>query len=755
MSLFILGDIYNMKTKKERKPRKWRKRLLLTFIIFASLGLAGAGIFIYDKLSTLPNVDTQYLETFGTSEILDANGNVIWKPTDKRVGKVTYDEVEKLLYTEALIAVEDENFMTSPGVSARGFANMVYGVLRSKIDSGYVARGGSTIDQQLIKNVYYNGGIGHSTSTRKIQEWWLATQLNLNYEKDEILVFYLNQLQFAEGAQGISAIMKTYFGKSPADYAERTTANIAEQAYLAGLGQAPSGYNLYEHPEEANQRKNVVLGVLLENEIITQAEYDDAKAYDLTTGLKPRFWESEAQRLQNLKYKVYTDEVLREATNLGYNLEDITLTIQSFLVPETFDAITNKVREDQYFQDGVGGTEQVAATVINKDGIVIGMVGSRHSDDELNRATQRTRSSGSSLKPFTAYGPLLQYFGNQYNTSSVFDTNAYLYPGTNVYMHNYGQYTYGTRDIQYALRMSLNTPVARIDDGILGSARMKTFLHGVGLDVNDYYTSVDGIGLNISTLQASAAYNAINNGGVYTEPRFINKIVFTDGSEKVIPAKTTQAMNASTAFVLTQMLRGAVSQGYSAQSAAIPSYAGYAGKTGTVAFDASVNAPNVYGGGGSDSWYNSITNEGYSVSVWFGYDEPNTSPQVADAFEGPQWLGRDLQLMLTGNTPKSNWKQPNTVNTISGSGLNTHYAITDAADIDTSNTAVYVPEIPSLNTTIGELEITPEIKADAKWSEKLQGKEKSLYELYQKDKKVFENTDTLSTELYNLLGGDN
>lgn len=163
---------------------------------------------------------------------------------------------------------------------------------------------------------------------------------------------------------------------------------------------------------------------------------------------------------------------------------------------------------------------------------LLGMVGSRYDNNEVNRATQRTRSSGSSTKPFTAYGPLLQYMGNDYNTASSFSSSPYLYPGTSIYMNNWGNYSYGNVSIQRALRLSLNTVVARIDDEILGSNRMKTFLNELSLDTKDTYSSIDGIGLYISTLDAAAAWNTLNNGGIYTEPRFINYIEFSDGSKK-------------------------------------------------------------------------------------------------------------------------------------------------------------------------------------------------------------------------------
>ena len=371
---------------------KWFSLLCLTVIV---IGFTGGVYYLHKVIKETPKVDAQYLDTHGTSKILDADGNVIWQPTDRRMENTTYDEMKDTLYLNGLIATEDKTFWTNPGVDYTQIAKMIIGVARETVDKSYNARGGSTLSQQLIKNVYYNGGIGYNTKVRKIQEIFLAQQLDENFTKEQILTYYVNNLQFAEGAQGIKTIMKTYFNKSFSDYKDRSAASIAEQAYLIGLGQAPTTYNLYENVEAATERKDIVLGVLLKESLITQEEFDSAKKYDLTTNLQERYWEAEQQRLQNLKYKVYTDEVLDEVKSMGYNIKDATLTIKSFLHQETFDAITQKVREDKYYQDGVGGTEQVGVTVMNNDGIVVGIVGSRFENDELNRATQQTRSSGS------------------------------------------------------------------------------------------------------------------------------------------------------------------------------------------------------------------------------------------------------------------------------------------------------------------------------------------------------------------------
>lgn len=668
---------------KPKKPHKHLKRflvfLLVNFLII-SLALLAGMLFIRHRLNSLPAVDAQYLETYEPSKILDKDGNVIWQPADQRTVRLAYEQIPEF-YQTAIVAIEDEDFWESPGVSVKGIANMVYSVIRSKVDEDYNARGGSTIDQQLIKNKYFNGGKGYEVTTRKIQELFLAMQLNENFTKEEILTFYVNDLEYAEGSTGLGAIMRTYFNKGPENYTERSTETIAELSYLAGLSQAPSKYNLYTHPEDAQKRMETVLKILLEQEKITQAEYDAAVSYDLTTNLQPRGWEADAQVQKNLKYKHYTDGVIDELEALGYDLTQVSLTVKTFLDPARFDAVTALVQDPKYYLDN---EQQIGVAVVDKDGIVVALVGSSHAGDEFNRALSSTRSSGSSMKPFTAYGPLFQYFGDTYTTASTFSTANYTYPGTNSVMHNYGGGVYGNQTVQQSLRHSYNTPVARIDDEILGSVRMKTFLAAVGLDVKDTYSSVDGIGLNVSPLQSAAAYNALNNLGRYTEPRFIDTITFSDGSVKTVEPRTTQAMNPSVAYVLNQILRGVPGGDGTASRAAIPEYAGYAGKTGSVAFADNVNPPAPYGSGSSDLWYCSYTNGGYAISVWTGYDTPNTSPQVPDYFRGQQTINKDLQVLLNGGREVPDWEMPEGVEKISGSGLSAHYRVTDAADISDS-----------------------------------------------------------------------
>ena len=193
--------------KQHRKKNKKKKRhpFRTFFLWFCGLNIfivimaVFAGfMFIRKRLDNMAVIDAQFLQTYETSVILDKNGDVIWKPADRRVTVLEYEEIPKL-YVDALIAVEDAGYWSSPGISYSGIYNMVYTTIMSRFDSTVKPRGGSTIEQQLIKNIYYNGGSGYETTTRKIQEIFLALQLDRNFTKEEILTFYVNHLEYAEG----------------------------------------------------------------------------------------------------------------------------------------------------------------------------------------------------------------------------------------------------------------------------------------------------------------------------------------------------------------------------------------------------------------------------------------------------------------------------------------------------------------------------------------------------------------------------
>ena len=664
---------------KKRNRKAIFSKILKIFGIASLSAVILLSGYVYYKIQSTPKIDANKLSTHSGTKIYDNKGDIIWQNSNIINYPIADDEIPEL-YKKSVIATEDKNFETSPGVSFKDMGIAFLGAIRSKIQPSYVPRGGSTIDQQLIKNAYYNGGRGVETSTRKVQEVFLAWQLNNHYDKKDIFLFYINKLEFSENTKGIKSAMKVFFNKNPKDF-ERKPEDIAQIAYLVGMPQAPTTYNPYDNYESGMNRQKTILQIMLKEKLITEQEYVQAKEVDVSKTLRPRYAESTEIAKSNKRYLAYTQGVLQELKELKYN------------------------------------------------------------GDENNRAMNRVRSSGSSMKPFTAYGPLFEYFGDKYNAASIMSTANYQYPGSNAVMYNYGRYTYGNRTLTDSLRLSLNTPVGRIDDEILGSYRMKTFLHHNSLDVKNTYSSVDGIGINISTLDAAEAYNSINNAGIYTHARFVDEIKFTDGSTKKIEKRSKRSMRESTAFVLAQMLRGVTLPEFTAKFAYLDK-AGYGVKTGSVAFGPGVNPPAPYGIGGSDVWVNSITNNGISLSIWMGYDTPNTSPQISDNFKGQQYLTKVLQERYGGSAPM--WNRPNTVQSVGGSGVREMFRVTDAKDINVINNILSPVELPQID----KLENNEKIDKNRKDKEK----NNRLYKLWNENNNIL-NDNIISEFNYNLLGG--
>lgn len=617
-----MTEVQSRKKTKQIKI-KFRHRFPFIYYTFWTLLVTGlicvSGVLWYvDKvLKEAPTITEQQLKSDGTSNMYDINGEIIYSTTEIRRDYIKYEDVPKL-YIDMLTSVEDRTFFTEGGVSKKGLFNMFYTTFKSTVLHKGEARGGSTIKQQLVKLTAFD--VTKETSTldkinRKIQEAWLAQQLVENFSKEQIMEFYVNKMFLGENSYGIDTIARTYYGLSIADLSEKTPENISKIAIIAGLGQSPSLYNLYDNADGTENRRNAVLVAARDNGVITEAQYQSALKVPVTDGLQERYWRNNIVLTQRGKYNAYISSTLKQLSDMGYDINKTPLQIYTHLNPEKYEWLTNTINNHQYKDD----LQQVAVTVMDtKTGVVLAQSGGRNEEaNGLNRATQNTRSSGSGMKPFVGYGPVIEYFG--YSSAAKFDTSPYTYPGTNLVANNYGGAVYGTVDMQFALAMSLNTPVNRILDGITGSDYTKQFLSNLGLDVKETYGGSDALGLDVSTEQTASAYAAIANNGMYTKPQYVSKLVFADGSEKNINSDTTQAMTDSTAFILAKMLEHVTDENRSAPKAAIPEFGGYIVKTGTTNYDPALG---FTGEIAPDSWVNGAT-KSIAVSLWTGYDSPN------------------------------------------------------------------------------------------------------------------------------------
>ena len=619
----------------------------------------GSMLYVQHVLKSTPTVTEYMLKSDGTSNMYDSKGNLIWSDTKVRRDYVAFKDLPKT-YIDALLSTEDATFYTDEGYSKKGLLNAFVSTIKSKVFKKGEQRGGSSIEQQLVKNAIEDDE--HSID-RKIRELWLAQQLYQNFSKDKILEYYVNKINMGENSYGADTIAMTYFGHHLKDYAEKTPENISKLALIAGLGQAPSSYNLYDNPELVEKRRNIVLLSMYNNNKLSKKEIDAVKKVPITKDLKERYWRNTEIQSQVAKYNAYVYSTLDELKKLGYDIEKTPLQIYTHLDPDQYNWLTNEVANPSHYQDE---GQQVAATVVDvKSGAVIAQAGGRYADqaNSLNRATQRTRSSGSSIKPFIDYAPMIEYFGM--GTNAVWSSAPYTYPGTAITAYNYGGYTYGDVTAQYALRMSLNTPVLRMLDGTIGSALAKNMLANFGLDVKDSYGGSDALGLDVSTEDMALAFATLARGGVYADASYIKELVFSDGSKKEIKPQSKRTIKESTAFTLNSMLEGVTATGMSGEKAAIPEIPGLITKTGTVGYDNSdgVWRPDM---AASDSWMAGAT-KSIAVAIWTGYDSPNEPGHWLESTTSTRYsLYQAIMRHYNAGRDTSKWTKPSTVTDLGG-----------------------------------------------------------------------------------------
>lgn len=645
--------------KKNRVKFKHRHPIIHTTAVASTivmaLGLVGTGVYVENVLDETPTITEHQLRSDGSSNMYDANGKIIWSSTETRRDYVKFKDVPKS-YIDLLLATENDTYYQDAGFSWKGLANAFLSTFKAKVLKQGEARGGSSIEQQLIKNVAFSTDAADRTVNRKIKELWLAYQLDKNFSKDQILEFYINKINMGENSYGADTISMTYFGKHLNELSDPTPQNLSKLAIIAGLGQAPSRYNLYDNPEAVKERRDIVLLSALNKEKITRAQYEEIKKVPVQEGLKERYWRNVEVQAQVAKYNAYISGALRQIESLGYDIKQTPLQIKTHLNPEKQDWLTAKVNSPIY-QDAV---QQVAVTVTDtKTGVVLAQSGGRNEEaNGLNRAIQTSRSSGSTIKPFIAYGPAIEYLG--FASSYSLDSSPYRYPGTNLWANNYGGYTYGAVTMSYALSMSLNTPVNRLLDEVLGSQYAKSFLGKVGLDVQDSYAGSAALGLNLSTAQFASAFAALANGGVYNSPQFVKEITFSDGSTKQITSENKRAMKDSTAFILAKMLQKGTIEGRAAQKLNIPEFAGHLVKTGQVGYDSrdGIWRPEF---SSMDSWASGAT-KSVAVSIWTGYDSPNEPGHwIVQNNPTKEILYRDIMRYFNQGKDTSDWAQPQTV----------------------------------------------------------------------------------------------
>ncbi|AUB33700.1 TPA: PBP1A family penicillin-binding protein [Streptococcus pneumoniae] len=623
-------------------------------ISFLSLVIAaivlGGGVFFY-YVSKAPSLSESKLVATTSSKIYDNKNQLIADlGSERRVNAQANDIPTDLV--KAIVSIEDHRFFDHRGIDTI----RILGAFLRNLQSNSL-QGGSTLTQQLIKLTYFSTSTSDQTISRKVQEAWLAIQLEQKATKQEILTYYINKVYMSNGNYGMQTAAQNYYGK------DLNNLSLPQLALLAGMPQAPNQYDPYSHPEAAQDRRNLVLSEMKNQGYISAEQYEKAVNTPITDGL---------QSLKSASnYPAYMDNYLKEVINqveeeTGYNLLTTGMDVYTNVDQEAQKHLWDIYNTDEYvaYPDD---ELQVASTIVDvSNGKVIAQLGARHQSSNvsfgINQAVETNRDWGSTMKPITDYAPALEY-GVYDSTATIVHDEPYNYPGTNTPVYNWDRGYFGNITLQYALQQSRNVPAVETLNKV-GLNRAKTFLNGLGIDYPSIHYS-NAISSNTtesdkkygaSSEKMAAAYAAFANGGTYYKPMYIHKVVFSDGSEKEFSNVGTRAMKETTAYMMTDMMKTVLSYGTgrNAYLAWLPQ----AGKTGTSNYtDEEIeNHIKTSQFVAPDELFAGYTRK-YSMAVWTGYSNRLT-PLVGNGLTVAAKVYRSMMTYLSEGSNPEDWNIP-------------------------------------------------------------------------------------------------
>lgn len=558
----------------------------------------------------LPDITEQMIFERRPTIIIKANdGTIVDRYGDIKGDTVAVKELPPYV-AEAILATEDRRFYYHFGVDPIGIAR----AFAVNVIKGGVVQGGSTITQQLAKNLFLSR---ERTLKRKVQEAMLAIWLETKLSKDEILSAYLNRVYLGAGAYGIDAAARVYYNKSA------TELSIREAATLAGLLKAPSRYSPSANPSLSAQRTRVVLAAMHDAGYIDDAEFKKLDSMPPSPPKKPSSGET---------VRYFTDYVVEQVEAvIGVPEQDIIVqTTLDADIQASAEAAINKAIQTYGEQYHV---EQGASLIMGLDGSIVAMVGGRdYGLSEYNRVTHALRSPGSSFKPFV-YLAALEY-GWSPNSLIVDEpiTEGKYRP------QNYGNKYYGEITLTEALTRSLNTVAYQLIKNV-GPERVISVARRLGITANLEPNLSLALGSNgVPMMEMVTAYASLGRGGVAVEPFAIDTIKSVDGTvlyEQPREKTARQVIERGYVTQLSGMMQNVVRYG-TGQAAQGPYTA--AGKTGTSQES-------------RDAWFIGFTNQ-YAGAVWVGNDDNSPMKRVTGGMI-PASTWREIMTTATSKPVKS------------------------------------------------------------------------------------------------------
>ncbi|MGE8203759.1 transglycosylase domain-containing protein [Heyndrickxia sp. NPDC080065] len=645
----------SMKRKKNSRSNSLAKsvliKLFLGCLIFGFISLGIVVVIFLAIIKDAPELDKSKLADPLSTKFYDKNGKFVHEYGMEKRTKITYQQVPKVL-EQAVIATEDGRFYSHHGIDVKRTAKAIF----ENITNGFGSQGGSTITQQVIKNSFLSP---EKTTKRKIQEWYLAYKLEEEYSKHEILIMYLNKINFGNGSYGVAAAAKSYYGLDVKDLKKMT---LAEAATLAGLPQSPNNYDPSkpENKKAAEQRRNIVLKSMNRQGYITKKQMLDAMNISVTKGIIKN-------KQKGMPYEGFLDAAVREVESKLKNVDISTDGLQIYLTldPE-IQQYADELANSKKFIDYPNERFQTAFTFMDSRTGEVRAIGSGRNKYKAtfrgnNLVIDSKLQPGSTFKPIFDYAPAIEKL--KWSTYHQVVDEPYHYSNGDPIRNAYKNYS-GSMSIRNALVESRNIPALKTLQQV-GLNEAKNFAKSLGITFpNDQVYESFAIGSNpVSTLQLAGAYGAFANKGMYTKPHFVTKVVLSNGKTISFKPKSKRVMEDYTAYMITDILRGVIhAPNGTGHSADIPGL-DIAGKTGTTNFD--LNTTRKFGfpeSATNDSWFAGYT-PNYTMTVWTGYPRINFGNYMAgETTKISHFIFKSMiQRFETG---KSHFEQPPTVEKI-------------------------------------------------------------------------------------------
>lgn len=571
----------------------------------------------FQDITDINKMDVQKLLTAESTVIYDSEGNELDKlfKTVPRTN-VSLDDLPDYAKM-AFIVTEDKRFYDHFGVDIRG----IFRALVTNIVERRKAEGASTITQQLVRNLYLSR---EKTIKRKVDEMMLAVALERKLTKDDILELYVNQIYFGSGTYGIGAATKLYFDKEARDL------SISEAALLAGLPKAPSTYSPANDADLAQERRNVVLDLMYEQQVISKEEWETAKEEDVRVPDVPVKEPS--------PYQAFIDAAVAEAAET-YNITEEQLYRGGYKIFTGFeeslqDAVNDTANGYRFDEDRSDQKVEIGIAAVSPEtGLIQALYGGRdYTPKGLNHAVIPYQP-GSAIKPLAVYAPALET--NVWNRSSTIIDEPKTF--SDYAPKNYNDRYHGEVSMEEAVARSLNIPAVSllselsVDQGF-------DFVEESGIDLTEedknLALALGGTASGISPLQFAQAYSTFANGGIMNEARIIDRLVKPDGQTKSKQNSKT-LMTAENAQEMTDMLRSVVEEPYGTGRKARSTNVKIAGKTGTTQLSETNREAN------KDAWFIGYT-EDTVTAIHAGFDRPDDDHYLKSS-------GGDAPAIMFGN----------------------------------------------------------------------------------------------------------